>query len=161
MRRPSNRICSAGRANPKFECPDDARMHQGCHHPLCSRRIQSIVSLSISWSNLAARICSLGFRALRSSDLIHLVMAWNRSPFLYRLCGNTSSRSVHPSPTIATSMAAFLDSACRFNWENTLNNFQNSSCFSWMSLPVSGPRVMFNLAHDGPPRAGIAGHPQA
>ena len=54
------------------------------------------------------------------------------------------------------SMAAFLDSACCFSWENTLNNFQNSSCLFWMSLLVVGPRVMFNLAHDDPPAQGPA-----
>ena len=29
----------------------------------------------------------------------------------------------------------------------SLNNFQNSSCLSWMSLLVVGPRAMFNLDH--------------
>ena len=53
-------------------------------------------------------------------------------------------------------MAAFLDSARRFSWGNTLNNFQNSSCLFWMSLLVVGPRVMFNLAHDDPPTQGPA-----
>ena len=38
-----------------------------------------IEPMSISWSNLAARICSLGFRALRSSDLMLPAMIWNLS----------------------------------------------------------------------------------
>ena len=107
MRRPSDRTCSGRiccivQQDERIRNSNVPMMLERTMVPLCSRRIPStfslvhpavirpcIVLLSMSWSNLVARICSLGFRALRSSDLVHSAMAWNLSPLLYRFCGNT------------------------------------------------------------------------